>query len=304
MDKDIEILKEKILRLKEEKDVLILAHFYANSEVQDIADKVGDSFKLAKDAQNANNKIICFCGVNFMGESAKLLNPDKKILIPDINAGCAMADMVNLDDIDRVREKYEDLAIVSYINTKADVKSKSDVCVTSSNAMKIVSALPNKNIYFLPYKNLGSYIADKMPDKNFIFHEGYCKYHNFVDYEEVRALKEEYGYDVLVHPECTSQVVSLGDCVGSTKALLDYVEKTKKLGYIVCTEEGILYQMNKVSPDSEFIIPRSMKPCGDMKKNSLENLYRVLLDEGPEIILDEAMMERASLPLKKMMEMS
>ena len=138
MEREIENLKEKILRLKEEKDVLILAHFYANSEVQDIADQVGDSFKLAKDAQNAKNKIICFCGVNFMGESAKLLNPDKKILIPDIGAGCPMADMVNLDDLDGIKEKYDDVAIVSYINTKADVKSRSDVCVTSSNAMKIV----------------------------------------------------------------------------------------------------------------------------------------------------------------------
>ncbi|MGP1487474.1 MAG: quinolinate synthase NadA, partial [Peptostreptococcus stomatis] len=197
-----------------------------------------------------------------------------------------------------------DVAIVSYINTKADVKSKSDVCVTSSNAMKIVSGLPNKNIYFLPDRNLGRYIADRLQDKNFIFHEGYCKYHNFVDYEEVKALKEKYAYDVLVHPECTSEVVSLGDCVGSTKALLDYVEKTKKAGYIVCTEEGILHQMNKVSPKSEFIIPTSMKACEDMKKNSLENLYKVLVDEGPEIVLDEAIMERASQPLKKMMEMS
>ena len=304
MEREIEILKEKILRLKEEKDVLILAHFYANSEVQDIADKVGDSFKLAKDAQNAKNKIICFCGVNFMGESAKLLNPGKKILIPDIGAGCPMADMVNLDDLDGIKERYDDVAIVSYINTKADVKSRSDVCVTSSNAMKIVSALPNKNIYFLPDKNLGSYIANQIEGKNFIFHEGYCKYHNFVEYEEVEDLKNRYGYDVLVHPECTSQVVELGDCVGSTKALLDYVGRTKKKGYIVCTEEGILYQMNKLSPDSEFIIPSSMKPCEDMKKNTLENLYRVLVDEGPEIILDEALMERASLPLKKMMEMS
>ena len=143
MEREIENLKEKILRLKEEKDVLILAHFYANSEVQEIADKVGDSFQLAKDAQNAKNKIICFCGVNFMGESAKLLNPDKKILIPDIGAGCPMADMVNLDDLDGIKERYDDVAIVSYINTKADVKSRSDVCVTSSNAMKIVSALPN-----------------------------------------------------------------------------------------------------------------------------------------------------------------
>ncbi len=294
---------DEIEKLKKEKDVLILAHYYVNDEVQDIADKIGDSFQLAKEAQNATNKIICFCGVHFMGECAKILNSDKKVIVPDINAGCAMADMVDIEAIKNVKKSAPDTAIVSYVNTTAEVKSYSDVCVTSSNAIKIISQIPNKNIYFLPDRNLGSYIAKQFPEKNFSFNPGYCKYHNFVDEKEILELKKDTGYDVLVHPECREEVVELGDCIGSTKALLEYVKETKKNGYIVCTEEGIIHQMKKVCPDSIFISPKSMNKCSDMKMNSIEKVYNAILNEGPEIILDEKMSKRAFIPLKRMMEL-
>ncbi|WP_101772459.1 quinolinate synthase NadA [Peptostreptococcus faecalis] len=296
---------EEIKKLKKEKDVLILAHYYVSGEIQDVADRIGDSFQLAKDAQNAENDIICFCGVNFMGESAKVLNSSKKVIVLDDNAGCPMADMAKISDsdIDKLREEYDDLAVVSYVNTTADIKSKSDVCVTSSNAVKIVSSLPNKNIYFLPDKNLGSYIASKLPEKNFILHEGYCKYHNFVDYDEVKKLKTDTDYDVLVHPECPAEILSLADYIGSTKALLEYVGKTKKDGYIVCTESGIIHQMKKYSSESEFITPKSMKQCKDMKLNTLEKLYYALLNEGPEVNMREDLASRALVPLKRMMEL-
>ena len=301
---DSKALVTEIERLKKEKHVLILAHYYTRGEVQEIADVVGDSFQLAKMAQESTNKIICFCGVSFMGESAKILNPDKKVLIPAPSAGCPMADMVDYDQIAGLKEKYEDLAIVSYINTNADVKRLADVCVTSSNAMKIVSNLPNENIYFMPDMNLGSYIKNQVKGKNFILHEGYCKYHHHVDIKEVKDLKEKYGYDVLAHPECRESVVEEADIVGSTKALLEYVAATKKKGYIVCTESGILHQMKKVSPESEFIIPSSMNDCRDMKKIDLESLYLTLRDETGEVILDEGLIKDAKAPLIKMMEMS
>lgn len=239
-----------------------------------------------------------------MGESAKILNPDKKVLIPVSSAGCPMADMVDYDDIADLKDKYDDLAIVSYINTNADVKRLADVCVTSSNAMKIVSALPNKNIYFMPDMNLGSYIKNRVTGKNFILHEGYCRYHNNVDIVEVSMLKQRYGYDVIAHPECKESVVDMADFVGSTKALLDYVSDSKKDGYIVCTESGVLHQMRKISPDSEFIVPSSMKDCTSMKKIGLENVYLTLRDETGQVILDEELIEDAKAPLIRMMEMS
>ena len=195
-------MKEKILQLKKEKNAVILAHYYAPAEAQEVADYVGDSFYLAKIAKKSTADIIVFCGVSFMGESAKILNPNKKVLMPDLTADCPMAHMVKPGQIQKMREKYEDLAVVCYINSTAELKCQSDVCVTSSNAIKIVRALPNKNIFFIPDRNLGRYVASQVPEKNIIINSGYCPIHASITKEQLLAEKEKHpNAPILIHPE-------------------------------------------------------------------------------------------------------
>lgn len=295
---------EKINQLKKEKNAVILAHYYASEDVQAIADYVGDSFYLAKIAKQSNADIIVFAGVKFMGESAKILNPNKKVLMPNNDADCAMAHMVKDGIIEQLKQQYEDLAVVCYINSTAALKCQSDVCVTSSNAVKIVKALPNKNIFFIPDKHLGSFVAKQVPEKNIILNDGYCPIHAKISQNQVEAIKMAHPNAlVLTHPECNERIVNISDFIGSTSEIMSYVKNSDALEYIICTEDGVNYQLMKDNPNKHFYYPNPRPCCLDMKLNTLESIYDVLLHENNEVIVDESIAQKALLPLKKMLEL-
>ena len=218
---------EEIQKLKQEKNAVILAHYYVRPEIQDIADYIGDSFYLSKVAVGLKEQTIVFCGVSFMGESAKVLNPEKTVLMPDMHADCAMAHMADADTIQKMRDTYEDLAVVCYINSTAELKTHSDVCVTSANAVKIVKELPNKNIFFIPDRNLAHFVAEQVPEKNFVYNEGYCPIHEKMQVEEIKKAKAQHpNAEVLSHPECPKAVLEISDYVGSTSGIIDYAAKS------------------------------------------------------------------------------
>ena len=222
-----EEIKQQIAALKKEKDAVILAHYYVDGPVQEIADFVGDSYYLAKKATTVSERVIIFCGVSFMGESAKILNPDKKVVMADETADCPMAHMVDVDRIKEVRQEYPDVAVVCYVNSTAEIKAASDVCVTSSNAIKIVKNLPNHDIFFIPDNNLGRYVAKQLPDKHFIFNDGFCHVHKSIHREDVLKAKEVHPEAlVLAHPECTEDTLELADFIGSTSQIIDYVTES------------------------------------------------------------------------------
>ena len=232
---------EEIKALAKEKDAVILAHYYVDGAIQDIADYVGDSFFLAKKAKEVPNKTIVFCGVTFMGESAAILNPAKTILMPNITSRCPMAEMVDEEEIKKMREKYDDLAVVCYINSNASTKELCDVCVTSSNALKILKNIPQKNIYFIPDQNLGSWIATQLPEKNFIMGTGYCHVHHDMDAAYVTEVKEKYkGVKLLAHPECKLEVTKLADYVGSTSGIIDFATESEDKEFLIATEAGVV----------------------------------------------------------------
>ncbi len=298
-------MKERIQQFKKEKNAVILAHYYAPPEAQEVADYVGDSFYLAKVAKQSNADIIVFCGVSFMGESAKILNPEKKVLMPDMTADCPMAHMVQEGKIAVMREKYQDLAVVCYINSTAELKCQSDVCVTSSNAVKIVKALPNKNIFFIPDKNLGRFVAEQVPEKNIILNDGYCPIHAKMTAEQVYSEKKKYSNAlVLSHPECEEEVLELSDFVGSTAEIIAYAAESQADEFIVCTEDGVAYELNAQNPDKHFYFPSPCPQCKDMKLNTLENLLRVLETEDNEVTLSQEVMRRAMVPLDRMLELA
>lgn len=298
-------MKERIKKLKNEKNAVILAHFYTPEEVQEIADFVGDSFFLAKKAKESTADIIVFCGVSFMGESAKILNPDKKVLMPDISADCPMAHMVDEDIIKKLRDEYEDLAVVCYINSTARLKCLSDVCVTSSNAIKIVSSLPNKNIFFIPDKNLGRFVASQVSDKNIILNNGYCPIHAAMTEKQIKTEKEKHpDAIVLSHPECEDCVLAVSDYIGSTAEIIDYVNKSEKTEFIICTEDGVLYKLKTDNPDKSFYFPDMHPVCRDMKLNTLKAVLSVLEKEDNEVIIPEEVRINALKPLNKMLELA
>lgn len=297
-------IKDEINKLKKEKNAVILAHYYTRNEVQEVADYIGDSYYLSEKAQELKEDIIIMCGVYFMGESVKLLNPNKKILIPDMNSDCPMAHMVTLKQIDEMRKKHDDLAVVCYVNSTAEIKSKSDICVTSANAVKIVEKLENRNVFFIPDKHLGSYVATKVKDKNIILNDGYCPIHHTLLKEDVELLKERYPQaKVLVHPECRNEVVQLGDFVGSTSGIINYVNKSENSEFIICTELGILYELESGNPDKKFYYPEPKMECLDMKKITLDNIYKTLSEEDNEIIIESNIQVEAIKPLKKMLQL-
>lgn len=297
-------IKDEINKLKKEKNAVILAHYYTRNEVQEVADYIGDSYYLSEKAQELKEDIIIMCGVYFMGESVKLLNPNKKILIPDMNSDCPMAHMVTLKQIDEMRKKYDDLAVVCYVNSTAEIKSKSDICVTSANAVKIVEKLENRNVFFIPDKHLGSYVATKVKDKNIILNDGYCPIHHTLLKEDVELLKERYPQaKVLVHPECRDEVVQLGDFVGSTSGIINYVNKSENSEFIICTELGILYELESGNPDKKFYYPEPKMECLEMKKITLDNIYKTLSEEDNEIIIESNIQVEAIKPLKKMLQL-
>lgn len=297
-------ISEKICRLKQEKDVVILAHYYVDKAVQDAADFVGDSYALAKTAVNVSQKNILFAGVSFMGESAKLLNPDKHIYMADETAGCPMADMVDVSHVRRMREKYPQAAVVCYVNSSAKVKAESDVCVTSSNAVRVVGRLKQKQIFFIPDSHLGHFVAKELPDKEFIFHDGYCPTHQSIDRQSLLRAKEEHpGALTLAHPECAKDILELSDFVGSTADIIRFAKENGTGDYIIATETGVFHPLQKENPGSRFYPVISCQVCPDMQKSSLEKIERILenLEEQPELLLDGRIMERAKLPLEQML---
>lgn len=305
-----EELKKEIVRLKKEKNAVILGHYYQIEDIQSISDYIGDSLALAQEAQRTNADIIVFCGVHFMAETAKILNPKRKVLIPDINASCSLAEACSGEDLRKMKKKYDNHIVVSYINCSAEVKAESDLICTSGNAEKLIGALPkDQKIIFAPDKNLGGYI-NSITGRNMVLWDGVCTVHDSLKAEEIVKLKLKYpDSPVVAHPECNSAVLAVADFIGSTKAMLKFVNKTDKKRIIVATESGILYEMRKNNPDKEFINGMisegcSCSDCHYMKMNTLEKLYRCLKDETPEILMDENMIEKAAKPIVKMLDMS
>lgn len=300
----------EIDKLKKEKKAVILAHYYQVPEIQDIADFVGDSLALSQYAQKTDASIILFAGVHFMAETAKILNPSKKVIIPDITAGCSLADSCPADSFQQFIQQHPGHKVVSYVNCSAEVKALSDVIVTSSNAVKIVESYPkDQPIIFAPDKNLGAYINSKT-GRNMVLWDGSCEIHDMLKSEAVVELKIKNPEAKLVaHPECKAVVLELADFVGSTAAMLDYVIKDKNKKFIVATETGIIHQMQKYCPDKEFIIVPSDKTCNcndcpHMKKNTMQKLYNCLKNETPEILLDNALIDKAKVPILRMLELS
>lgn len=298
-------MKNQIEQLKKAKNAVILAHYYTPDDIQEIADYVGDSFYLAKVAKQSTADIIVFCGVSFMGESAKILCPGKKVLMPDMTADCPMAHMADPKAIEEMRKKYDDLAVVCYINSTAELKCMSDVCVTSSNAVKIVKALPNKNILFIPDKNLGSYVAEQVPEKNIILNDGCCPIHASISAAQVRAEKDKYpDAQVLSHPECAQEVLELSDYIGSTAEIINYAGSSEHRDFIVCTEDGVLYKLLADNPDKKFHFPNPHPCCPDMKLNTPENVLSVLKNENNTVEISEDTRRKAMIPLEKMLELA
>ncbi|WP_027400326.1 quinolinate synthase NadA [Anaerovorax odorimutans] len=296
---------ESIKELKNKRDAVILAHYYVNDSVQAIADYVGDSYYLSKLAVETPHETVLLCGVRFMGESVKILNPNKTVIMPDLSADCPMAHMVNEEKIKQVKNKFEDLAVVCYINSTAKIKALSNVCVTSSNALQIVKSLPQKNIFFIPDNNLGRYIAHLLPEKNFIFNEGFCHVHTKMNKDNVGKLKKLHPEaKVLVHPECTMDVIELADYVGSTSGIINYAKKNSDNSFIVCTEHGINYELKKENPEKQFYFTEEIPTCIDMKKITLKNIEEALKTMENKIELDEDLRIKAEKALKKMHELA
>ena len=298
-------IKDKILELKKEKNAVILAHYYVADEVQEIADYIGDSFYLSKKAKELEEQVIVYCGVSFMGESAKILNPNKLVLMPDMSADCAMAHMVDLENIKKIRAEYEDVAVVCYINSTAEIKTYADVCVTSANAVKIVRNLPNKNVYFIPDGNLGRYVKEQVPEKNVILNKGYCPVHHALTLDEVRlAMDKHPEAQFVVHPECVKEILDRADYIGSTSGIIDYVGRTDCKEFIVGTEQGVLYELKNRNPDKLFYMVNDNMICQDMKFITLEKIYKVLSEETNQLEVDATLREAALKPLERMLELA
>ena len=303
-------LFEEINKFKKEKNAIILAHYYQEPDIQDIADYIGDSLGLAQFAENTKADIIVFAGVHFMGETAKILNPEKKVLLPDLNAGCSLSDSAPPELFKLFKEKHPDHKIITYINCSAEIKALSDIICTSSNAKAIVESLPKEQpIIFAPDKNLGAYI-NKVTGRNMLLWNGSCMVHEIFSLEKITKLKIRHPKaKFIAHPECEEQILALADFIGSTTALLNYTLKDDTKEYIIATETGILHQMQKSNPDKTFIPapPNNSCACNNcpyMKLNTLEKLYLCLKYETPEIILDENILNAAKLPIQKMLEIS
>ena len=301
----MEELKREIEQLKKDKNAVLMAHYYVDDDVQEIADYVGDSYYLAKMALKESKDVICFAGVKFMGESAKILNPERTVVMPDANADCAMAHMVDIRKIQEIRDQYEDLAVVCYINSTAEIKSYSDVCVTSANALKVVQALPQKNIFFIPDENLGRYIGSQLPEKNFIYNDGYCPTHKEITAQKVGKAKEMHPQaEVVVHPECTPDVTAMGDYIGSTSGIINYVTASDAKEFIVCTELGVLYELRQKNPEKTFYAAGQNQFCGDMKRITLENVRDALKDLKNQVELPEELRLNAKKALDEMLRLA
>jgi quinolinate synthase len=294
-------LIEEINQLRQQKNAIILAHYYQPDEIQDIADFVGDSLQLAQQAANTDAEVIVFCGVHFMAESASILSPEKIVLLPEPEAGCPMADMINAEELIEEKKKYPGVKVVCYVNSSAEVKAESDICCTSSNAEKVVASLEGQDILFVPDGNLGRYVAAKT-NRKIIPWPGFCPTHHRVSKEDVlQSRKLHPDAKVLVHPECREEVWQEADYVGSTSGIIKYAENSSAKKFIIGTECGILHQLQKRCPDKEFHLIAKHMLCPNMKKNSLQKVRDCLLTLSPRITVTEEVREKAIAALEKML---
>ncbi len=309
IDLSLDLFAE-INKLKKEKNAIILAHYYQDADIQDIADYIGDSLGLSQEAAKTNADIIVFAGVHFMAETAKILSPTKKVLLPDLKAGCSLADSCPADKFAEFKKQYPDHLVISYINCTADLKTHTDIVCTSTNALQIVESLPiDQKIIFAPDKNLGAYIKKKT-GRDMVLWDGACMVHEIFSLEKIVKLKNQHPSALLLaHPECEANLLDIADYIGSTTGILNYATKSSAKEFIVATEAGIIHQMQLKNPDKTFIPapPNNSCACNDcphMKLNTLEKLYNCLKYEQPEILMDKDLIDKARKPIEKMLELS
>lgn len=299
------ILVNEIKRLKKEKNALVLAHNYQLPEVQEVADIVGDSLKLSQEATKAKEDIIVLCGVHFMAESAKILSPNKKVLLPVKDAGCPMADMIDATRLKLFKKEYPNVPVVCYINTSVEVKAESDICCTSSNALRIINSISSNKIIFVPDKNLGQYLAKQVRNKELILWDGFCIVHHRVKSSSISEIREQYPEAlILVHPECQLNILEEADFVGSTSEILNYASSSRAETFVIGTEMGVMHSLQKNNPNKKFYLLSPSLICANMKKTSLQDIKNALLNEEYEIVVDERVRLRASKSLERMIEMS
>lgn len=291
--------------MKKEQNAVVVAHYYQNDDVQLVADLVGDSYGLSVKCAETDATTIVFCGVRFMAESAKVLSPEKRVLIPELRAGCPMADQVTADEVKQLRADYPDATFVCYVNTSAEVKAECDVCCTSSNAVKIIKSLDAKQIVFLPDQNLGGYVAKQVPDKEVILYDGFCYTHNKIRMEEVMKVREAHpGVQLVVHPECKAELANEADFVGSTAQIIKHCTESDDQTFIIGTEMGILYELRRQNPNKKFYILSPRFVCPNMKYTELESVYDALKLGRYEMEVDEDIRLRAIKSLDKMIEIT
>jgi quinolinate synthase len=302
---DREMMIQEIQRLKKERDAVIVAHSYQIGEVQDVADVVGDSFALARFCASSPARTIVFCGVHFMAESAKILSPEKTVLLPEIHAGCPMADMVTGEELRKRKAELPGIVVVCYINTSAEVKAECDVCCTSSNAVDVIRSIPEKDILFVPDQNLGSWVAKQVPEKNIILWDGYCITHHRVRKDDVLKMRKLHPDAVfLVHPECRAEILELADFIGSTKQIIDYARNSPAEKFIIGTEMGVLHQLQHDSPTKKFYLMSPGLVCPNMKKTTLASVYESLRDGKYDITVDEDIRVKAKVCLDRMLHVA
>jgi quinolinate synthase len=297
-----ETLKQEIRRLAEERNALILAHNYQRDEVQEIADITGDSLALSMEAARTEKDVIVFCGVHFMAESAAILAPDKTVLLPRLDAGCPMADMITAEGLREMKQNFPEADVVTYVNSTAATKAETDICCTSANAVRVVKSLAAEEIIFAPDRNLGSYVASFIPEKTFHLWEGFCPTHENLEAEEVRQIKAQHpGAPFIAHPECSPEVLELADHICSTSGMYEYVRTNPATRFIIGTEMGILYRMRKENPAKEFILASSKLICPNMKLISLEDVHLSLQTLSPVVTVPEEIRLRARVALDRML---
>ncbi|MBQ4122975.1 quinolinate synthase NadA [bacterium] len=300
-------LKQEILRLKKEKNAVILTHCYQDVEIDDVSDYVGDSLYLSRVAAKTDAKIIVFAGVYFMAQSAKLLSPNKKVLLPNINSGCLMSDMIDVDNLRQFKSKHPNTPVVCYVNSTAEVKAECDICCTSSNAIEIVKSLNAKQVLFVPDTYLGKWVETKLPDIEVITFNGFCPTHLRIRTTDIEEARREYPEAlILAHPECHTEISKLADFVGSTKEIMDFAVKSDKKQFVIATELGVVQRLNRDSKlnnwGKEFILINQNITCPNMKQNTLEDIYNVLLNETNEITIPEEVRKKAVSSIEKMLK--
>ena len=300
-----EDLREKIAKLKKEKNAVIIVHNYQRDEIQEIADISGDSLALARAAVDTKADIIVFCGVHFMAESASILNPDKKVLLPVKEAGCPLADMITVQELRRKKKEFPEAAVVCYVNSSAEIKAESDISCTSSNAIEVVRSIKNKSIIFVPDKNLGRYVQSRVPEKNIIFWEGYCPTHLRLTEEDIIKAKKNFpSAEFIAHPECRPEVLALADYICSTGGMFKYAKESKSKEFIIGTESGMLYRLRKENPGKKFHAPTTHLICANMKLTTLGWIAHSLENLAYEVKVSPEIRERARLTLERMLKIS